>query len=99
MRAILRIPPSFDRIAGKAIWPSDCPASPIFPFGGGPRVCIGNHFAMMEAMLILVTIVQRFRLAWQCGQPVQPFASLTLRPKHGVWVTPTARTVASNTCR
>jgi cytochrome P450 len=41
---------------------------------------------MMEATLILATIVQRFRLEWQQDRPVVPFPSITLRPKGGVWV-------------
>src|SRR4051794_5644104 len=41
------------------------PRFAYFPFGGGPRICVGNRFAMMEAVLILATIVQRFRLELQ----------------------------------
>ena len=67
------------------------PRFAYFPFGGGPRICIGNRFAMMEAMLILATIVQRFRLEWLCDRPVVPFASITLRPQGGVWVRLAAR--------
>lgn len=67
------------------------PRFAYFPFGGGPRICIGNRFAMMEAVLILATIVQRFRLEWQRERPVVPFASITLRPNGGVWVRLVAR--------
>ena len=44
------------------------PRCAYFPFGDGPRVCIGNHFAMMEAVLVLATIVQRYRLEVLPGQ-------------------------------
>jgi cytochrome P450 len=50
------------------------------PFGSGPRVCIGNGFAMMEARLILATIAQRYRFFLDPGQTVKPIQLVTLRP-------------------
>lgn len=58
-----------------------------FPFSGGPRVCIGNNFAIMEAQLILAMITSRYRLDLVPGFPIEPEALITLRPKHGVGVT------------
>src|SRR5262249_57091207 len=63
------------------------PRFAYFPFGGGPRQCIGNSFAQMEAALILATIAQKFRLRLVSNHPVVPLASITLRPRHGVRVT------------
>jgi len=57
-----------------------------FPFGGGRRFCIGQGFAMMEGVLILASLCQRFRLELVGGHPVEPEALVTLRPKHGVKV-------------
>jgi cytochrome P450 len=62
------------------------PRYAYFPFGGGPRLCIGNAFAMMEATLILATIAQRFHLALAPSQTVTPLPSITLRPRNGVRV-------------
>jgi len=60
------------------------PRYAYFPFGGGPRQCIGSAFAMMEAVLLLVTIAQRFRLALVPGQRVIPTPYITLRPEPGI---------------
>ena len=62
------------------------PRFAYFPFGGGPRQCIGNAFAMMEAILILATIAQRFRLVMLPGPPVKPTPYVTLRPERGIRV-------------
>ncbi|HEU4325528.1 MAG TPA: cytochrome P450 [Roseiflexaceae bacterium] len=62
------------------------PRFAYFPFGGGPRLCIGQAFAMMEATLILAAVAQRFRLALVPGQRVVPQPSITLRPRYGVKV-------------
>lgn len=60
------------------------PRFAYFPFGGGPRQCIGAAFAQMEAVLLLATIAQRFRLEAQPKYPVIPVPSFTLRPKYGI---------------
>jgi len=52
-----------------------------FPFGGGPHLCIGNSFALMEGHIILALIAQRFRLRFQSDQPVEPRMVLTVQPK------------------
>jgi len=67
------------------------PRFAYFPFGGGPRQCIGNTFALMEASVVLATIGQRFRLRLMPGQDVKPMASITMRPKSGIRVTLEAR--------
>jgi cytochrome P450 len=62
------------------------PKYAYFPFGGGPRLCIGNYFATMEAVLVLATIAQRFRLRRAPGQTVELFPAMSLRPKGGMLV-------------
>ena len=57
------------------------------PFGGGPRICIGNSFAIAEAQVIIATIAQRFRLRLAPAHPVRPIGLVTLRAKDGIWVT------------
>jgi cytochrome P450 len=52
------------------------------PFGGGPRVCIGERFAMMEGVLALTTLLRRFRFTMEGPDPT-PFPSITLRPEGG----------------
>lgn len=62
------------------------PRGVYFPFSDGPRICIGKSFALMEAVLILATIAQKFELGLVSGQEIELQPSITLRPKHGVRV-------------
>jgi cytochrome P450 len=67
--------------------PARAAARPRFayiPFGAGPRICIGAAFAMTEAVLILATIAQRYRLRLKPGHPVEPQGLITLRPRYGI---------------
>jgi cytochrome P450 len=57
------------------------------PFGLGQRLCIGNHFVMLEAPIILAMIVQAFRLDLVPGFPVEPKPGITLRTRHGLRMT------------
>jgi cytochrome P450 len=57
-----------------------------FPFGGGPRICIGLQFAMIEGPLVIATILQRFRVELVPNHPVELDATFTLRPRNGVKV-------------
>ena len=54
------------------------------PFGAGPRQCIGNHFALLEAHVILTTLAQRFRPRLVAGQRVETWPLITLRPRFGL---------------
>jgi cytochrome P450 len=60
------------------------PRCSYFPFGDGARICIGNHFAMMEAVLLLATIAQTYRLSLEVDQPLELVPSITLRPRTGL---------------
>ncbi len=55
-----------------------------FPFGGGPRICVGNQMAMVEGPLVLAALVQRFQFTLVANQQIVPDPTFTLRPKYGV---------------
>lgn len=66
--------------------PCERPRYAYFPFGGGPRVCIGEHFAWMEIMLVLATLARRWRLEALPQRPVRIHPRITLSSRDGMWM-------------
>ena len=60
------------------------PRMAYMPFGTGPRMCIGNHFALMEMQLLLAMLVRQFDFVLVSNAPVVPQPLITLKPKHGI---------------
>ncbi len=84
------IPERFDEGAEERI-----PKYAYIPFSAGPRICIGNSFALMEARLILATLAQQVRLSLPPGHIVEPEPLVTLRPKDGLPMRITERQVVA----
>jgi cytochrome P450 len=63
------------------------PQFAYFPFGGGPRLCIGARLAEMQSLLVLSAVLQRYALHAVPGRRVEPAAMLSLRPQGGLWMT------------
>jgi len=62
------------------------PRFAYFPFGGGPRQCIGNELALMEIKLILIRMIQLYRFELVSKLPIQMNALSSLQPRDGIWV-------------
>ena len=77
-------PESFDPERFAPERAAERPRFAYIPFGAGPRICIGAAFAMTEAILILATIAQRYRLRLKAGHPIEPQGLITLRPRYGM---------------
>jgi len=73
-------PEQFDPERFRPGWEERIPRYAYLPFGGGPRVCIGNGFAMMEARLILSTIAQHYRMSLESPEEIAPVQLVTLKP-------------------
>jgi cytochrome P450 len=86
-----RDPERFDPDRWTPAFKASLPKFAYFPFGGGPRQCIGESFAWMELVLIVATIAQRWELRLVPGHPVEMQPLITLRAKHGMRMTLSGR--------
>jgi cytochrome P450 len=67
----------------------------FLPFGGGPRVCIGQHYAMLQVLMILSDLIRRYDFELAPGQTIEPRPMVILRPRHGIRMTFTQTTAPS----
>jgi cytochrome P450 len=81
-------PEAFDPDRFEAAAAKERPRHAYFPFGGGPRLCMGADMATMEMLLILTTVVQRYRLPLASCHREDVDCVLDMLPRHGVRVTP-----------
>jgi cytochrome P450 len=81
------VPERFDPDRWTPEFRAGLPRFAYFPFGGGPRQCIGESFAWMELILLVATIAQQWQLRLVPGHPVVPQPLVTLRTKHGMRMT------------
>jgi cytochrome P450 len=79
-----RDPERFDLSRWTVTTTKNRPRCAYFPFGDGPRICIGAHLATLESVLLLATIAQRYRLDMVDKRPLCLVPSLTLRPRGGL---------------
>lgn len=77
-------PDAFD--PSRFLDPKAIPHFTYLPFGDGPRICIGASFALQEAVIILATLLARFKFMLIPGKAPKPVMILTLRPEGGVWL-------------
>jgi len=77
-------PEKFDPDRWKPEMKSSLPKFAYFPFGAGPRSCVGEPFAWMEGVLLLATIAQKWRMKHVASHKIAPMPRITLRPKYGM---------------
>jgi cytochrome P450 len=82
--AFWKDPEAFDPERFSPEHSADRPKFVYLPFGAGPRQCIGNHFALIEAHLVVATLAQRYRLHLVPEHRVEPWPLITLRPRFGM---------------
>ena len=75
---------------------TDLPKYVYLPFGGGPRFCVGNMFAMLQMQLVVATVASRFALDLAPGAIVTPQPSITLRPRNGIAMTVSRRELTTS---
>lgn len=80
-------PESFDPDRFTSQRSASRPQYAYLPFGGGQRLCIGSHLAMLEAQVIVARVLQRFRLELVPSCVVTPMPGITLRLRHGLLMT------------
>ena len=73
-----------DFIPERFLAPNEAIRKYYHPFGAGPRMCIGNHFALMEITLILAKMVHNFDFKLVPNQKIEAQPMITLKPKYGI---------------